>query len=117
MLREDKERTVTVETSKVKEERPVAAGRCWKKIWLWAFKKTGELFICFPQKVLNRELCFFRDLGPAYQHPSCHGGLRNRRHFLLQQGRLISIRLHVIFLIQRKKGKVKKHFKIYLYAQ
>ena len=51
MLRKDKERIATVEKSKVKEERPVAAGgRCWKKIWLWAFKKTGELFICFPQK-------------------------------------------------------------------
>ena len=58
-MRKDKERTATVETSKVKEERPVVAGgRCWKKIWLWALKKTGELFISLPQKVLNRKLFF-----------------------------------------------------------
>ena len=48
MLREarDKERMATVETSKVKEERPVVAGgRCWKKFWLMALQITGELFI------------------------------------------------------------------------
>ena len=96
-LRKDKEGTATVETSKVKEERPVVAGRCWKKIWLGALKKTGELFICFRQKVPNREICIFRDLDPAYHHPSCHGGLRHRCHYLVHQGQLISIHLHVIF--------------------
>ena len=57
-MRKDKERTATVETSKVKEERPAVAGRCWKAVWLGALQKTGELFISSPQKVLKRKLFF-----------------------------------------------------------
>ena len=40
---EDKEKASTVEAAKVKEERlKVAGGRCWKRVWMTVFKKTGD---------------------------------------------------------------------------
>ena len=41
---EDKERTATVDASKVKEEKlEVAGGKCWKKKWLRALCFAGEI--------------------------------------------------------------------------
>ena len=50
---EDKERGVTIKTSKVKEEESleVAGARCWKNIFLQSLKITGESFIHFPWQV------------------------------------------------------------------
>ena len=40
---EDKEKASTVEAAKVKGERlKVAGGRCWKRVWMTVFKKTGD---------------------------------------------------------------------------
>ena len=116
MLREDKERTVTVETSKVKEERPVAAGRCWKKIWLWAFKKTGELFICFPQKVLSR-IIFLQRLGSCPSAPFLPWWSTQSSPFSSTTGTIDFHSFKCQIPYSKRKGKVKKHFKMYLYAQ
>ena len=51
---QDEERTVTVESNKVKEESlKVAPGKkCWRKIFLQTIKITGELLFLFLLKQL-----------------------------------------------------------------
>ena len=45
---EDKAKAATVEADQVKEKSlAVAGGRCWKRVWLRALKRTGELNIYF----------------------------------------------------------------------
>ena len=48
---EDKAKAATVEADQVKEKSlAVAGGRCWKRVWLRALKRTGELNIYFSRK-------------------------------------------------------------------
>ena len=43
VVRKSEEKKVTVEADKVKEENlKVAGGRCWKRVWMAVFKKTGD---------------------------------------------------------------------------
>ena len=44
VVRKTEEQKVTVEADKVKEEKSlkVAGGRCWKRVWMTIFKKTGD---------------------------------------------------------------------------
>ena len=78
---EDKEKASTVEADKVKEESlAVAGGRCWKKVLLGALQNTGDLNTCFSWKIKLPSCVFFRDLGPARHHPSCHCGLLTLCH-------------------------------------
>ena len=48
---EDKAKAVTVEADQLKEKSlAIAGGRCWKRVWLRALKRTGELNIYFSRK-------------------------------------------------------------------
>ena len=95
---EDKESTASVEGSKVKEENVEVAGeKCWKGKWLSVLKLTGEIFNCFPMKVIlklsrtvnmlfqSKMEIFLRDLDPPFHRPVCYGGLHSLRHCILQQ--------------------------------
>ena len=49
----DKERTVAVETGKVKEESlNVAGARCWNRIMLRCLQQTGNIFIFFSGEII-----------------------------------------------------------------
>ena len=62
---EDKERTLTVEADKVKEEKSlkVAEGKCWKRVWMKVLKKTGDHLQDVPFKkqfdfAFKGKICF-----------------------------------------------------------
>ena len=59
---EDKEKASTVKVdNKVKEKSlAVAGGRCWKRVWLKALKKTGEYFHLIKINRLHIHLRFKR---------------------------------------------------------
>ena len=58
---EDKEKGSNVEADKVKEvSLVVAGGRCRKRVWLKALKKTGQYFHFIFKNELTIHLCFKR---------------------------------------------------------
>ena len=88
------------EESKAAENLEVAGGICWRQKWRIGLCLTGEIFNCFPMKVIlatgkvkesdgnvfsAKIEIFLRDLDLAFHRPSCYAGLYSPGHCLLQQ--------------------------------
>ena len=88
------------EESKAAENLEVAGGICLRQRWRIVLCLTGEIFNCFPMKVIlatgkvkesdgnvfsAKIEIFLRDLDLAFHRPFCYAGLFNPGHCLLQQ--------------------------------
>ena len=91
--------TETNEADKIKEQILEVSDRsCTKGMWKRFFEATGDIsfskYRYFKDEQSSQEcVCslhiFFRNLGPAYNCPGCHRGLRSPRRCFLRHGRLI----------------------------
>ena len=88
------------EESKAAENLEVAGGICLRQRWRIVLCLTGEIFNCFPMKVIlatgkvkesdgnvfsAKIEIFLRDLDLAFHRPFCYAGLCSPGHCLLQQ--------------------------------
>ena len=88
------------EESKAAENLEVAGGICWRQKWRIVLCLTGEIFNCFPMKVIlatgkvkesavnvfsSKIEIFLRDLDLAFHRPFGFAGLCGPGHCLLQQ--------------------------------